>query len=84
MKPFYVSLVKDLLGYYLVVHAESETAVRQYLVKNYMKNGEWGLPWCSVYDNAPKQAKGLIEVHGSVYEEVNFPWDYYEETRKGA
>ena len=53
MKPFYVSLVKDLLGCYLEFQAESELAVRQHLSSTYYINGVWKLPWCSIYDKEP-------------------------------
>jgi hypothetical protein len=49
MRRFYVSLVRDLLGYYLVFEAESERAVRLYLESEYKQNGVQKLPWCSVY-----------------------------------
>lgn len=54
MKTYYVSLVKDLIGVYLIFEAESELAVRQYLIKEYWKNNTWGLPWCAVYEVIPE------------------------------
>ncbi len=53
MKKFYVSLVKDLLDYYLEFEAESELAVRQYLMKEYWRDEQWTLPWCGVYPQVP-------------------------------
>lgn len=55
MKTFYVSLTKDLIGCYLRFTAESEQAVREYLFREYTtKDGQWKLPWCAVYDQAPE------------------------------
>lgn len=53
MKTFYVSLVKDLLGCYLEFKAESELAVRQYLMKEYFRDNTWLLPWCAIYTQVP-------------------------------
>ena len=55
MKIFYVSLVRDLIGVFLVFNAESETAVRNYLEHEYLdkKTGVWKLPWCSIYSARP-------------------------------
>lgn len=47
---FYVSLVKDLLGYYIEFEADSKETVRKYLEYEYYDKGTWKLPWCSVYD----------------------------------
>jgi hypothetical protein len=54
IKPFYVSLTKDLLGYYLKIEADSEETVRLYLEREYGQGGnkpfiKWELPWCSIY-----------------------------------
>lgn len=51
MNKYYISLSKDLIGYYLVVHADSDRAVRQYLEREYFdsRNMVWKLPWCSIY-----------------------------------
>ena len=55
MNTYYVSLTKDLIGCYLVVTADSEMAVRYYLANEYRaSNGEWKLPWCSIYAERPK------------------------------
>lgn len=55
MNTYYVSLVKDLLGCYIKFNAESESALRAYLVDVYMsEDGTWKLPWCSVYEEIPK------------------------------
>ena len=51
---YYVSLVRDLLGTYLEFEAESEKAVREYLVDTYFDDGTWKLPWCSVYEKIPE------------------------------
>lgn len=51
---YFVSLTKDLLGYYLHFKADSEETVRKYLSKTYfVKTGEgyWTLPWCSIYQD---------------------------------
>lgn len=45
MKKYYVTLVRDLCGYALEVWAESDIAVREYMVENYGNK-----VWCSVYD----------------------------------
>lgn len=74
MKNFYVSLVGDLLGAYLVFEAESETAVHQYLEREYLRRGTWKLPWCSIYTEKPGHqcftgAPILIQAQcGSLYE----------------
>lgn len=74
MKNFYVSLVGDLLGAFLVFEAESETAVHQYLEREYLREGTWTLPWCSVYAEPPADSvfSGppiLIQAQcGSLYE----------------
>lgn len=49
MNTFYVSLTKDLLGFYLRFRAESSDAVRLYLQHTYFRNDTWTLPWCAVY-----------------------------------
>lgn len=50
LKTFYVSLVRDLIGCYLVFEADSEHAVRLYLAEQYRtKEGVWKLPWCAIY-----------------------------------
>lgn len=55
MNTYYISLVKDLLGCYLMVTADSELAVRYYLANTYRtKDGTWKLPWCSIYTDRPK------------------------------
>lgn len=50
---FYVSLTSDLIGTYIKYRAESEEAVRAYVVRSYVKSSHasnaYGLPWCSVY-----------------------------------
>jgi hypothetical protein len=48
VKKFYVSLVKDLLGYYLEFEADEKETVRLYLRAEYF-GPEWKLPWCSEY-----------------------------------
>lgn len=53
MKTFYISMARDLLGVYIEVEAESETAVHQYLESEYLRNGTWKLPWCAVYKDRP-------------------------------
>jgi len=51
---FYVSLVNDMRGVYLAFEADSEFAVRAHLARQYRApNGEWKLPWCSVYTQIP-------------------------------
>lgn len=40
---YYISLVHELIGYFVVVIAPSELCVRQYAAKYY------GRLWCSVY-----------------------------------
>ena len=72
MKKFYISLVKDLLGCYLVVQAESENAVRQYLVHEYFDQGTdiWKLPWCSIYEELPTHGPRepiLIHKHEPIF-----------------
>lgn len=54
IKTFYVSLVKDLLGTYLAFEAESEQAVREYLLATYNFEGTWKLPWCGIYEEIPE------------------------------
>ena len=55
MKTFYVSLVRDLLGCYLAVKADSEETVRLWLVAEYFeeKTRTWKLPWCAIYEAIP-------------------------------
>lgn len=74
MKKFYVSLVKDLIGYYIEFNAESETAVRQYLVNEYFdeKHLIWKLPWMSVYESVTSHegVRGVIKATcGNLYED---------------
>jgi hypothetical protein len=74
MKTFYVSLVRDLLGCYIEFQAESELAVRQYLVKEYFepRYQVWKLPWCSVYEVKPTIDRDLTIIKaksGPLYEE---------------
>lgn len=73
MQKFYVSLVRDLLDYYIEFDAQSELAVRQYLMTEYFDNGNWKLPWCSVYKKIPDvpgaTVKGIIKATcGPLYE----------------
>jgi len=49
MNDYYVSLVGDLLGCYLHFRADDEEAVELYLVKTYLRDTTWKLPWCRVY-----------------------------------
>lgn len=53
MKKYYVSLTKDLLGYYLVFLADSEESVRNYLFNEYNYKGTWKLPWMTTYEEEP-------------------------------
>jgi hypothetical protein len=55
MKTFYVSLVRDLLGAYLVYNAQDEAAVRTHLAASYLDptTKVWKLPWCAIYDHVP-------------------------------
>lgn len=65
MKTYYVSLTRDLLGCYLVATADSEEAVRLYLANEYQApNGEWKLPWCSIYVKEPNIRATLIRSSG--------------------
>lgn len=43
MKTFYVSLVRGLMGYYVVFEAEDESTVRNHVAAYF------GRMWCSVY-----------------------------------
>ena len=78
IKSFYVSLTHDLMGVYIEFKAESETAVRQYLAREYLdKKGVWKLPWCAVYSPLPAE-RGLPQVVvmagcGAIYEEPEEP-----------
>lgn len=71
MKKFYISLVRDLLGCYLVVTAESESAVRSYLAHEYFdeESKVWKLPWCSIYESLPpdEPRQILIEKHEPIF-----------------
>jgi hypothetical protein len=49
IQTFYVSLTRDLLGYYLAIRADSEATVKAYLAHEYRRSGVWMLPWCAVY-----------------------------------
>ena len=50
MKKFYVSLTRDLLGYFIEFRADSRSSVEYYLRREYyISNGMYKLPWCSVY-----------------------------------
>lgn len=72
MKKYYVSLVYDLMGYYLEYNAESEKAVRQYLARTYYVKGVWKIPWCAVYSELPIHEgfkSEVIPVNGTLYEE---------------
>ena len=69
MKKYYVSLVYDLIGYYLEYNAESEKAVREYLTRTYLRNNVYKLPWCSVYSERPEDETKIIPVNGTLYEE---------------
>jgi len=46
---WYVSLVKDLIGYYLEFEADSRETVQMYLQEEYYQNKVWKLPWCSIF-----------------------------------
>lgn len=76
LKQFYVSLVKDLLGCYILFEAESEQAVRQYLLKEYSITNNsittWKLPWCGIYDKMPERDDIVVLIKarcGPLYEE---------------
>jgi hypothetical protein len=58
VKTFYISLVKDLLGCYLLVESDSQERVRRYLEHEYFdeKHSIWKLPWCAIYDTLPTEA----------------------------
>jgi hypothetical protein len=60
MKTYYVSLVRDLIGAYLEVDADSEITVKKYLACEYLNRatGAWALPWCSVYSDPPEEHYG--------------------------
>ncbi len=71
MKDYYVSLVKDLLGCYIRFRADSSNAVVLYLRHTYLREGQWTLPWCSVYEELPKGEEGQIVLgskSGNLYE----------------
>lgn len=51
MNTYYVSLVKDLIGYYLKIEADCELTVRKYLCKEYREGNIQTLPWCSIYSS---------------------------------
>lgn len=74
MKSYFVSLTRDLLGVYIEYRAESEQAVRQYLEREYYRNGEWRLPWCAVYESVPPShttTPVILQAKcGTIYEEV--------------
>ena len=65
MQNFYVSLVRDLLGYYILFEAESASAVRKYLEREYLRNGEYRLPWCAVYSEEQFRA-GCLDSHAHI------------------
>lgn len=47
MNFYYVSLCRDLIGYFILFEAPDETVVREHLSKYY------GKMWCSVYTEKP-------------------------------
>jgi hypothetical protein len=63
---FYVSLVRDLLGYYLEIEADSKVTVRQYLCNEYWRKGTWLLPWCEVYDEKQLEEAGLTSADDKI------------------
>jgi hypothetical protein len=72
MKSFYVSMSYDLLHVYIEYKAESDKAVRQYLERQYLRNGVWKLPWCAIYTVLPanEPERYIVKAQcGTIYEE---------------